>query len=140
MDRKPVSVLLSVFRYSISMSISLPKDKIQKTTLLEFTREWKVSSFAIDSTDRNFVCNYLGSFARAVRISISPITVCSTHTNSLLWNRNCFEPRWFNRGAFKVDIQPRALQWPPSNSNSSTCTYQEVRNVRFSGNLACFVF
>ena len=84
MDRKPVSVLLSVFRYSISMSISLPKDKIQKTTLLEFTREWKVSSFANDSTDRNFVCNYLGSFARAVRISISPITVCSTHTNSLL--------------------------------------------------------
>ena len=84
MDRKPVSVLLSVFRYSISMSISLPKDKIQKTTLLEFTREWKVSSFEIDSTDRNFVCNYLGSFARAARISISPITVCSTQKNSLL--------------------------------------------------------
>ena len=47
MDRKPVSVLLSVFRYSISMSISLPKDKIQKTTLLEFTREWKVSSLQL---------------------------------------------------------------------------------------------
>ena len=140
MDRKPVSVLLSVFRYSISMSIWLPKDKIQKTTLLEFTREWKVSSFEIDSTDRNFVCNYLGSFARAVRISISPITVCSTQTNSLLWNRNCFEPPWFNRGAFKVDTQPRALQWPLSNSNSSTCAYQGVRNVCFSGNLACFGF